>query len=91
MIRLKFTFRVEYETDGEYLAAAPGAERRGWKRRLGFSPAFLDFQSFTIYSSRYADGALAAKSRLISGFQRSGFFYTRRAASRAAREWAGTG
>lgn len=63
-----------------------GEENRG----LGFSPAFLDFQTFTIYGSRFADGALAARTRLIPGFVRSGFFYTRRAALRAAREWVGS-
>lgn len=30
---------------------------------------------------------VAAKATLISGFVRDGFFYTRTAASRAAREW----
>lgn len=30
---------------------------------------------------------LAAKATLISGFERNGFFYTRTAAARAAREW----
>ena len=31
---------------------------------------------------------VAAKASLISGFVRDGFFYTRTAAARAAREWA---
>jgi hypothetical protein len=31
---------------------------------------------------------VAAKATLISGFVRNGFFYTRSAAARAAREWA---
>jgi hypothetical protein len=78
---------------------------------LGFRPAFLDFETQTIYPSRFADGRLApfhlldglpdeviadrlecgrvtsAKSTLISGFVRNGFFYTRAAAARAAAEW----
>ncbi len=81
-------------------------------RALGFSPAFLDFETFTLHASRFADGslapllrldglpdevvidrtasgrALAAKATLIPGFVRSGYFYTRRAAARAALEWA---
>jgi hypothetical protein len=32
-------------------------------------------------------GVKAAKSTLISGFERDGFFYTRSAAARAAKEW----
>lgn len=31
---------------------------------------------------------IAAKATLISGFERNGFFYTRSAAARAARDWA---
>jgi hypothetical protein len=33
---------------------------------------------------------VACKATLISGFVRDGFFYTRRAAARAAQEWAST-
>jgi hypothetical protein len=44
------------------------------------SRRFLDFQTFTIHCSRFADGALAAKARLIPGFMRGGYFYTRTAA-----------
>jgi hypothetical protein len=37
---------------------------------------------------RSASGrVVAAKATLISGFERNGFFYTRSAAARAAREW----
>lgn len=78
---------------------------------LGFAPAFLDFATFTIHPSRFADGRLApfhvldglpdeaivvrapcgrvvaAKSTIISGFVRRGFFYTRTAAVRAMQEW----
>jgi len=35
-----------------------------------------------------AGRVVAAKATLISGFVRNGFFYTRAAAARAAREWA---
>lgn len=90
MIRLKFTFKLEYE-----IADGPagrdldsyGNECRRPDRELGFIPAFLDFQTFTIHCSRFTDGALAAKARLIPGFVRGGYFYTRSAAARAAREW----
>lgn len=78
---------------------------------LGFAPAFLDFATFTIHPSRFADGrpapfhvldglpdeaivvrapcgrVVAAKSTIISGFVRRGFFYTRTAAVRATQEW----
>ena len=78
---------------------------------LGFTPAFLDYATFTIHPSRFADGrpapfhlidglpdevvavrspcgrVIAAKSTLISGFVRNGFFYTRTAAARMLREW----
>jgi len=80
---------------------------------LGFAPAFLDFATFAIHPSRFADGrpapfhvidglpdeaiairspcgrVVAAKSTLVSGFVRGGFFYTRAAAARLMREWAG--
>ena len=90
MIRLKFTFKLEYEiADGaaDRDLDSYGHEGRQPDRELGFIPAFFDFQTFTIHCSRFADGALAAKARLIPGFVRGGFFYTRSAAARAAREW----
>ena len=65
-----------------------------------FRPAFLDFGTCTIYMSRFSDGRLApihvldgipqevlAKGRLISGFERGGFFYTRRMVAKACEEW----
>jgi hypothetical protein len=79
--------------------------------RLGFTPAFFDFATHSIYVSRFADGSPApfhvldglpdevvvdralsgrvvcAKATLVSGFVRGGFFYTRSAAARAARQW----
>ena len=53
---------------------------------LGFRPALLDYATMTIHWS--LDG-LAGPPRLtlIAGFEREGFFYTRTAAERAAREW----
>ena len=53
---------------------------------LGFRPALLHFDTMTLYWS--FDG-LAGLSRatLLEGFERGGFFYTREAAVRAAREW----
>jgi hypothetical protein len=86
MIRLKFIFKIEYEiTTGD---VAYGSEPAEPGPAHGFTPAFLDFQTFTLYSSRFAQGALAAGT-LISGYERSGYFYTRRAAARAARDWVG--
>ena len=89
MIRLKLIFKIEYEITAD--AAAYGRERRQPGCTYGFTPAYLDFQTFTLYSSRLSQGALAARTRLIPGFERSGYFYTRRAAARAVREWAGAG
>lgn len=53
---------------------------------LGFRPALLDYSTMTVYWS--LDG-LAGPPRLtlVAGFERHGFFYTRTAAERAAREW----
>ena len=83
----------------------------GTTRRLGFSPAFLDYATMRIHPARFADGTLAsyhcldglpdevvfhrlpsdrvvlAKATLIPGFERGGFFYTRRAAARACEQW----
>ena len=72
----------------------PGAGNR----TLGFRPAFLDCATMTIYPSRIADGRLAPvhdrstlpeklKATVVAGFERGGFFYTRRAAARACQEW----
>jgi hypothetical protein len=90
MIRLKFTFKLEYQITDESVdrAFGDGVDPVELRPALGFHPAFLDFQTFTVYSSRYSDGALAARGRLVPGFARRGFFYTRRAAARAARDWA---
>ena len=53
---------------------------------LGFRPALLDYATMTIHGS--LDG-IAAPPRLtlMAGFERDGYFYTRAAAERAAREW----
>lgn len=69
-------------------------------RDAAFKPAFLDFATLTIYMSRFADGRLAPihlldaiprdvldKGTLLCGFERGGFFYTRRAVARACEEW----
>lgn len=54
---------------------------------LGFRPAILDFATMTIYGSFDGLAGLPCGS-LVAGFERGGFFYTRTAAERAAREWA---
>ena len=49
----------------------------------------LDGLPDEVIVDRAASGrVVAAKASLISGFVRNGFFYTRAAAARAAREWA---
>ena len=48
----------------------------------------LDGLPDEVVVDRSANGrVVAAKATLISGFVRDGFFYTRTAAARAAREW----
>jgi hypothetical protein len=52
---------------------------------IGFRPAFLDFDS----QSLYLDGLprdMASKPHVIPGYVRGGFFYTRAQAARLARE-----
>jgi hypothetical protein len=54
---------------------------------LGFRPAILDYATMTLYGS--FDGlACPPRLTLVAGFERGGYFYTRAAAERAAREWA---
>ena len=49
----------------------------------------LDGLPDEVIVDRAASGrVVAAKASIISGFVRNGFFYTRAAAARAAREWA---
>ena len=49
----------------------------------------LDGLPEEVVVDRAADGrVISTKATLISGFVRDGFFYTRTAAARAAREWA---
>jgi hypothetical protein len=49
----------------------------------------LDGLPDEVVVDRTASGrVVAAKATLISGFERNGFFYTRAAAARAAKEWA---
>lgn len=65
-----------------------------------FRPAFLDYTTCTIYMSRFSDGRLApihlldgvpqhvvTKGTLIAGFERGGFFYTRRMVAKACEQW----
>jgi hypothetical protein len=52
---------------------------------LGFEPAFLDFDSQSIYLDGVPQPA-AAKPHLIAGFVRRGFFYTRAQAARLVRD-----
>lgn len=54
---------------------------------LGFRPAILDVTTMTIYRSFDGLAGLPGPT-LVAGFERGGFFYTRGAAERAAREWA---
>ena len=90
MIRLRFTWKLEYEiADSAADLGSHAGGRNGANRDLGFTPGFLDFRTFTLYRSRFAAGSLAARETLIPGFVRNGFFYTRRSAERAALEWAG--
>jgi len=53
---------------------------------LGFRPALLDYATMTIYWSLDGLGA-PPRLTLMAGFEREGFFYTRAAAERAARDW----
>lgn len=53
---------------------------------LGFRPAILDFATMTMYES-FEGLPGAPRPTLVAGFERRGFFYTREAAERAAREW----
>ena len=53
---------------------------------LGFRPAMLDYATMTIHQS--FDGLAGPRLlTLVAGFERNGFFYTRTAAERAARDW----
>jgi hypothetical protein len=53
---------------------------------LGFRPALLDYATMTIHASFDGLGG-PQRFTLMAGFERHGFFYTRTAAERAAREW----
>ena len=56
-------------------------------RPLGFRPALLNVATMRIYpwGSSEIGGPIA--NTVIAGFERGGFFYTRRAAARACKEW----
>jgi len=47
---------------------------------LGFVPAYLDFGTQTLHVARWSP-------LLVPGFERNGYFYTRRAAAKAVAEW----
>ena len=53
---------------------------------LGFRPALLDYATMTIHESFDGLGG-PPRLTLVAGFERQGYFYTRTAAERAAREW----
>lgn len=53
---------------------------------LGFRPALLDYATMSLYGS-FDSLEGAPRLTLVAGFERRGFFYTRTAAERAAREW----
>jgi hypothetical protein len=56
-------------------------------RALGFAPASLDVATMRIYPWSSPEGYPPASNTVIAGFERCGFFYTRRAAVRACEEW----
>ena len=51
---------------------------------LGFRPAFLDCATMTIH---HVHCDLREPALLMRGYERHGYFYTRTAAARAAKEW----
>ena len=51
---------------------------------LGFTPAYFDFGTQTLYPTCWSP-------ILIPGFERDGFFYTRTAAAKAVAEWSFNG
>jgi hypothetical protein len=53
---------------------------------LGFRPAVLDYATMTVYWS-FNGVAGPPLLTLVKGFERGGYFYTRAAAERAARDW----
>jgi hypothetical protein len=55
---------------------------------LGFRPALVDFATMRIYPSPpLPEREVAAKGTMLAGFERGGFFYTRRAVARACQDW----
>ena len=55
-------------------------------RTLGFQPAYLDVATMRIHAGS-PEASPATGGTVIAGFERRGFFYTRREATRACREW----
>ena len=52
---------------------------------LGFRPVFLDCATMTMHLIRCD---VREPTLLVRGYERNGYFYTRSAAARAAKEWA---
>ena len=56
-------------------------------RILGFQPALLNVATMRIYPWGSPECRGPIVNTVIAGFERDGFFYTRRAAARACKEW----
>jgi len=56
-------------------------------RALGFQPALLNVGTMRIYPCGTPETFGPLPNKVIAGFERGGFFYTRRAAARACKEW----
>jgi hypothetical protein len=54
---------------------------------LGFKRALLDVRTMRVHPWGLPDGCAPVCDTMIVGFERGGFFYTRRAAARACKEW----
>lgn len=55
---------------------------------LGFRPALLDFATMRIYTAPLVPArGVMARGAVVAGFERGGFFYSRRAMARACEEW----
>jgi len=57
------------------------------ERTLGFQPALLEVATMRIYPRDCAETCAPDGGIVLAGFERGGFFYTRRAAARACKEW----
>ena len=54
---------------------------------LGFRPALLNVATMHIHPCGSPETLAPLRNGMIAGFVRGGFFYTRRAAARACKEW----